>query len=71
MVPLPEGDDLTIGFDIWEYHHEGEDVRLCRAESTIEYDELHNTDYYVFPSYDLEVPCRVDVNMHVWDWIEG
>jgi len=71
MVPLPEGDHLTIGFDIWEYHHEGEDVQLCRAETTIEYDELHNTDYYVFPSYDLVVPCRVEVNMHVWDWIGG
>jgi len=71
MVPLPEGDDLTIGFDIWEYHLEGEDVQLCSAQTTIEYDELRETDYYVFPSYDLVVPCRVDVNMHVWDWIGG
>jgi hypothetical protein len=70
-VPLPEGDDLTIGFDVWEYHHEGEDVLICSARSRIDYDELRNREGYVFPSYDLEVLCRLEVSMHVWDWIGG
>jgi hypothetical protein len=70
-VPLPEGDALTIGFEVWEYHHEGEDILLCRAESAFEYDELRNTDYYVWPSYDIEVPCRVEVSMSIWPWIGG
>jgi hypothetical protein len=70
-VPLPEGERLTIGFDVWEYHREGEDVLLCSAQSTFEYDELRDRGSYVFPSYDLEVPCRLEVSMHVWDWIGG
>jgi hypothetical protein len=71
MVPVPEGDDLTIGFEIWEYHREGEDVLLCRGRSSFEYDELRDREAYVFPSYDLEVPCRVEVSMHVWEWTGG
>jgi hypothetical protein len=70
-VPIPEGEDLTIGFEVWEYRHEGEDVLICSAQSTFEYDELRATDDYRFPSYDIEVPCRLQVSMHVWDWIGG
>jgi hypothetical protein len=71
LVPLPEGEALTIGFDIWEYHREGEDVLLCSGESTFQYDDLRNTDSYVWPSYDIVVPCRVEVRMNVWEWIGG
>jgi hypothetical protein len=70
-VPVPEGEDLTLGFEVWEYHREGEDVLICSAQSTIEYDELRARDDYRFPSYDIEVPCRLQVSMHVWDWIGG
>jgi hypothetical protein len=71
MVPVPEGDDLTIGFDIWEYHLEGEDVLLCSNQVTFEYDELRTRDDYRFPSYDVAVPCRMQISMHIWDWIGG
>jgi hypothetical protein len=71
MVPVPEGEDLTIGFTVWEYHREGEDVLLCSDQVTFEYDELGTRDDYRFPSYDIVVPCRLQVSMHIWDWIGG
>jgi hypothetical protein len=71
MVSLPEGETLTIGFDIWEYHREGTDVLLCSGESTFEYDEIRETDEYVWPSYDIVVPCRVQVSMRIWTWPGG
>lgn len=70
-VSLPEGETLTIGFEINEYHREGEDVLLCRGESTFEYDETRNIDSYVWPSYDIVVPCRVEVSMRIWPWPGG
>ena len=69
MVPVPEGEDLTIGFNVWEYHREGEDVLLCDGEVTFGYDELLNRDDYRFPSYDIVVPCRLQISMSVWEWI--
>ncbi len=71
MVSLPEGEALTIGFNIWEYHREGGDVLLCSGESTFQYDDVRNTDSYVWPSYDIVVPCRVEASMRSWDWIGG
>ena len=71
MVPVPEGEDLTIGFNIWEYHREGEDVLLCRGQVTFEYDELRERGDYRFPSYDIVAPCRLQVSMSVWEWIGG
>jgi hypothetical protein len=70
-VSLPEGEALTIGFEISEYHREGEDVLLCRGESTFEYDETRNIDSYEWPSYDIVVPCRVEVSMRIWPWLGG
>jgi len=71
MVSLPEGDSLTLGFNIWEYHRDRGDVLLCSGESTLEYDDVHNTDFYIWPSYDIVVPCRVQVTMRIWDWMGG
>jgi hypothetical protein len=68
-VPVPEGQSLTLGLEVWEYHHEGADVRLCRAESTIQYDELEDDDYYVFPPYEVRATCRLQVTLS--DWIGG
>jgi hypothetical protein len=70
-VDLPEGDDLTIGLNIWEYHREGEDTLLCRGNCELDHDDVEDTDYYVCPSYDLEVPCRVQVSMSVFPWPGG
>ena len=69
QVPVPEGEDLTIGFDVWQYHLRGEDALICRDQVTFEYDELRDTDYYVFPSYDFVEPCRLQISTSVWEWI--
>lgn len=70
-VALPEGDSLTLGFNIWEHHRDRGDVLLCSGESTLEYDDVHNTEFYIWPSYDIVVPCRVQVTMRIWDWMGG
>jgi hypothetical protein len=70
-VPVSEGDTLTLGYSVWEYHLEGEDVLLCSDQSTIEYDELHDTDYYLFPTWETATLCRVRASMSVYNWIGG
>jgi len=77
MVPLPEGDGLTMGFSIYEYHREGEDTLLCRESCTVDYDDVDNARARNCPQHyddagDPIYACgRVTVSMSVWDWEGG
>jgi hypothetical protein len=77
MVPLPEGDDLTMGFRIYEYHREGEDTLLCSESCTVDYDDVTNAPGLWCPQhYDdagdpIDACGRVTINMSVWDWEGG
>jgi len=68
-VSLSEGDDLTLGFNLWEYHSEGADTLLCSESCTLDYENLRdsaNSDIYeACPSYDLFAPCRVSYVIRV------
>ena len=72
-VGLPEGEDLTVGFDIYEFHNEGEDTLLCRWSCTVGYDDVGDPGPpYSCPSLDVgRVDCRVYVGMSAWDWEGG
>jgi len=77
MVPLPEGDGLTMGFSIYEYHREGEDTLLCSESCTVDYDDVDNARERWCPQHyddagDPIYACgRVTVSMSVWDWEGG
>jgi hypothetical protein len=77
MVLVPEGEDLTIGFRIYEYHRDGEDVLLCSESYTLDYDDrFHREDSYMPPHYDdagdpIYTSCRVSCMISVYDWEGG
>jgi hypothetical protein len=71
-VGLPEGEQLSIGMDIWEYRREGEDILLCSPSCEIEYDDLEDTfEYmgnYACPSRHPVDLCPLLVNGRLYDW---
>jgi hypothetical protein len=77
MVSVPEGEDLTIGFSIYEYHRDGEDVLLCGAMYTLDYDDLHSRELAYIPPHldddarEIHTCGRVIVSMSVWPWEGG
>jgi len=70
-VGVPEGDDLTVGFDIYELHNEGEDTLLCSDSCTLEYDDLEDRGYYRCPDVRETEDCNLGLSMDVWDWAGG
>jgi hypothetical protein len=77
MVLVPEGEDLSIGFSIYEYHRDGDDVLLCYETYTLDYgDRFHREENYFPPHYDdagdpVYASCRVTASMSVWPWEGG
>lgn len=70
-VGLPEGEDLTMGMNMWEYHREGEDSLLCSPSCEIEYDDLETMNYYSCPHQSELGLCPVIVHLRVYDWPAG
>jgi hypothetical protein len=76
-VDLPEGEDLSIGFSIYELHNEGEDSLVCGDRWTVDYDELRDAPRFRCPPYyddagDPIYTCgRVVVSISVLDWQGG
>jgi hypothetical protein len=71
-VALPEGEDLTVGFEIYEFHNEGEDTLLCSWDCTVGYDDIGDPGLYSCPRPDVGwVDCRVYIGMSAWDWEGG
>lgn len=71
-VGLPEGEQLSIGMEIWEYNRDGDDILLCSPDCEIAYDDFEDAFRYVSPypcpSREQVYSCPLLIRGRVYNW---